>query len=58
MNSYMNKKTASKKNVDSWGKKCTLRIGKHHFGYLPEHDPKYVVPGTMTTWKQLKKQSN
>jgi len=53
MNSYMNKKTASKKNVDSWGKKCTLKIGKHHFGYLPEHDPKYVVPGTMTTWKSI-----
>ena len=55
MNSYLNKKTADKKNVDSWGKKCTLQIKKHHFGYLPEHDPKYVVPGTMTTWKDWSK---
>lgn len=55
-NSYINKETADKKNVDSWGKKCTLKIGKHHFGYLPEHDPKYVVPGSMTTWKQWNKQ--
>lgn len=55
-NAYINKETADKKNVDSWGKKCTLKIGKHHFGYLPEHDPKYVVPGSMTTWKQWNKQ--
>jgi len=37
-NSYMNKKTADKKNVDSWGKQCNLKIGRHHFGYLPEND--------------------
>lgn len=55
-NAYLNKQTADKQNVDSWGKKCTLKIGKHHFGYLPEHDPKYVVPGTMTTWKDWNKQ--
>lgn len=55
-NAYLNKETADKKNVNSWGKKCTLKIGKHHFGYLPEHDPKYVVPGSMTTWKQWNKQ--
>lgn len=55
-NAYINKETADKKNVDSWGKKCTLKIGKHHFGYLPEHDPKYVVPGSMTTWKEWNKQ--
>ena len=54
-NAYINKETADKKNVDSWGKKCTLKIGKHHFGYLPEHDPKYVVPGSMTTWKEWNK---
>lgn len=42
----MNKDKASKKNVDSWGKKCTKKIGSHYFGYLPEHDPKYVKPGT------------
>lgn len=55
MNAYLNKQKADKKNVDSWGKKCTLKIGKHHFGYLPEHDPKYVVPGTMTTWRDWNK---
>ena len=55
-NSYINKDRADKSNVDTWGKKCTLKIGKHHFGYLPEHDPKYVVPGTTTTWKQWNKQ--
>lgn len=55
-NAYINKDTADKSNVDTWGKKCTLKIGSHHFGYLPEHDPKYVVPGTMTTWKQWNKQ--
>lgn len=54
-NAYINKETADKSNVDTWGKKCTLKIGKHHFGYLPEHDPKYVVPGTMTTWKDWNK---
>lgn len=56
-NAYINKETADKKNVDSWGKKCTLKIGKHHFGYLPEHDPKYVKPGTMISWKNINKQN-
>jgi LysM repeat protein len=37
-NSYMNKQTADKENVESWGRKCKLKIGKHHFGYLPEND--------------------
>lgn len=55
-NAYINKDTADKSNVNTWGKKCTLKIGSHHFGYLPEHDPKYVVPGTMTTWKKYNKQ--
>ena len=55
-NAYINKEKADKSNVDTWGKKCTLKIGSHHFGYLPEHDPKYVVPGTMTTWKDWNKQ--
>jgi len=54
-NAYINKEKADKSNVDTWGKKCTLKIGSHHFGYLPEHDPKYVVPGTMTTWKDWNK---
>lgn len=58
LNSYLNKKTAKKKAVDTWGTKCTKKIGSHHFGYLPEHDPKYVKPGTMTTWKQLRKNDN
>ena len=56
-NAYINKETADKKNVDSWGKKCTLKIGKHHFGYLQEHDPKYVKPGTMISWKKINKQN-
>lgn len=55
MNSYLNKDTASKNAKDTWGKKCILKIGKHHFGYLSEHDPKIVKPGTMTTWKKLNK---
>lgn len=37
-NSYMNKETAGKKSLDAWGDKCDLKIGKHHFGYLPEND--------------------
>lgn len=57
-NAYMNKDKASKKNVDSWGKKCTRKIGSHHFGYLPEHDPKYVKPGTQQSWKKINKQKN
>lgn len=51
-NAYLNKETAGKKAVDSWGKKCDLQIGKQHFGYLPENDPKNVVPGTYTSWKK------
>lgn len=51
-NSYLNKKTADKSATDSWGKACDLKIGNHWFGYLPEHDPNIVVPGTHTTWKQ------
>lgn len=52
-NAYLNKATASKAAKDTWGKKCDLEIGSHHFGYLAEHDPKIVVPGTMTTWKKF-----
>lgn len=51
-NAYLNKKTAGKKAVETWGKKCDLKIGNHHFGYLKENDPKYVVPGTYTSWKK------
>lgn len=51
-NIYLNKNTSSKKNVDSWGKGMTDQVGRHHFGYLREHDPKYVVPGTMIQRKK------
>lgn len=51
-NAYMNKDTAEKKNVESWGKQCQHKIGSHHFGYLKDRDPKYVVPGTYTSWKK------
>lgn len=34
----MNKATADKSNVDSWGKKLDLKIGKHDFGYLANND--------------------
>ena len=54
-NAYMNKDTAEKKNVESWGKKCQRKIGSHHFGYLKDRDPQYVVPGTYTTWKKMNK---
>lgn len=46
-NSYMNLKKADKKNRDSWGKKLDKKINNHSFGYLKEHDPRYVIPGTM-----------
>lgn len=57
-NSYLNKKTASSWAKSTWGKKCTLRIGNHWFGYLSEHDPKYVKPGTMISWKKIRQQQN
>jgi len=37
-NSYMNKKTADPKNVDSWGKDLDLDIGSHSFGYFRYND--------------------
>lgn len=37
-----------------WEDKLDLTIGNHKFGYLREHDPMYVVPGTM---KPAKKQT-
>ena len=57
-NSYLNKKTADKSAVDSWGKSCDLKIGNHYFGYLPEHDPNIVVPGTHMTWNQYNSKNN
>ena len=55
-NMYLNKDTADAKAVQTWGKKCSRKIGKHWFGHSTEHDPKYVVPGTNTTWKVQKMQ--
>jgi len=57
-NAYMNKKTAKKKALNTWGKKCDLKVGNHNFGYLKENDPKYVVPGTYTSWKKHNAQQN
>ena len=39
-NMYMNKDKADKSAVDSWGTTMAdqNKIGKHTFGYLPEHD--------------------
>lgn len=37
-NSYLNKATASKKAVNSWGRKCVDKIGRHHFGYFAYMD--------------------
>lgn len=55
MNSYLNKNKSEKTAVDTWGKECKKKIGSHHFGYLREHDPKYVIPGTMTPVAKAKK---
>ena len=41
----------------AWGGKLDLRSGRHHFGYLREHDPKYVFPGTMTPRPRAKKKA-
>jgi hypothetical protein len=53
-NSYLNPKKASEKARNSWGKdmQSQKEIGNHKFGYLREHDPKYVYPGTMTPRKK------
>ena len=53
-NSYLNPKTASYEARTTWGKnmKSQLEIKNHKFGYLKEHDPKYVYPGTMTPRKK------
>lgn len=47
-NSYMNPDKASQIAKTQWGDKLDLEVGSHKFGYLKEHDPKYVIPGTMT----------
>ena len=56
-NAYLNKRTAKKDAVNTWGKECTFKVGSHHFGYLKEYDPKYVVPGTFTSWKKHNRQN-
>lgn len=53
----MNKDTADPDAVSTWGHKCDYKVGSHHFGYLREKDPKYVVPGTHTSWKKMKPKS-
>lgn len=55
-NSYLNPKTASEKAKRTWGKKMDLQIRDQMFGYLSEHDPKYVIPGTMTQKAKAKVQ--
>lgn len=35
-----------------WEDKLDLTIGNHKFGYLREHDPRYVIPGTMKPSKR------
>ena len=65
-NSYMNKSTADKKNVDSWGKKLDKKVGKHHFGYLSYNDgfksqntpaKTYIVKSGDTLWSIAKANS-
>lgn len=38
MNSYLNKNTADKSAVNSWGKLCNTKIGNHWFGYQRYYD--------------------
>lgn len=38
MNSYLNKNTADKSAVNSWGKLCNTKIGNHWFGYQRCYD--------------------
>jgi len=56
-NSYVNKKTCDKDVIapNGWGTRMTeqIKVGNHHVGYLPEHDPKFVKPGTMVEWRKL-----
>ena len=37
-NLYLNKATAGKKALNSWGLLCTRKIGKHSFGYAKDQD--------------------
>lgn len=56
-NVYANDNLDDQSNLDSWGKKCDLKVGNHRFGYLKEYDPKIVKPGTMTSWKKINGQN-
>ena len=57
-NVYANDNLDDQSNLDSWGKKCDLKVRNHRFGYLKEYDPKIVKPGTMTSWKKINSQKN
>ena len=57
-NSYLNPKKARVDAVNTWGRKMDLRIENHMFGYLREHDPKFVIPGTMEPRKTKSEQKN
>ena len=37
-NLYLNKAKAGQKALNSWGKLCTYRIGRHEFGYAKDQD--------------------
>lgn len=54
-NSYLNKQTCDKGVIapGGWGTRMTeqIKVGNHHVGYLPEHDPKFVKPGTTLAWR-------
>lgn len=52
----MNPLKADEKAKKQWGDKLDLTIKNHKFGYLREHDPKYVTPGTMKPAKKVVQQ--
>ena len=52
-NSYLNPDTASAEARNTWGKKMDLKIKNHKFGYLREHDPRYVIPGTVKLKEEI-----
>ena len=63
-NSYLNKEKTKKINPKvvgpkGWGTlmKNQKKVDHHWFGYLPEHDPKIVKPGTQITWKKINRQN-
>lgn len=56
-NSYLNPVTANEEARNTWGKKMDLKIKDHKFGYLREHDPRYVTPGTMKLKEEIVSES-